>query len=121
MYAVVSETDNYKKGVSAPKKFIVNPKAVTVTAQSHTFAYTADFHISDHFDFLVKGGCEAGGLPDFDMPYERGYIGGALQYYPLADSQDLRLHALACYDTIEGPLFSGGITYNLNLTNLFTR
>ncbi|MBO4842978.1 MAG: hypothetical protein J5490_00135 [Bacteroidales bacterium] len=90
-------------------------------ASSHTFAYTADFHISDHFDFLVKGGCEAGGLPDFDMPYERGYIGGALQYYPLADSQDLRLHALACYDTIEGPLFSGGITYNLNLTNLFTR
>ena len=88
---------------------------------SHTFAFSADFFISDHFELLAKGGYEVSGMQVFDMPYERYYAGGALQYYPLADSQDLRIHALACYDSLEGPVFSGGITYNFNLTNLFTR
>ena len=88
---------------------------------SHTLNFTADFFISDHFELLAKGGYEVSGMQVFNMPYERYFVGGALQYYPLADSQDLRLHALACYDSLEGPLFSGGITYNLNLTKLFTR
>ncbi|MBQ9878077.1 MAG: hypothetical protein IJM29_04135 [Bacteroidales bacterium] len=90
-------------------------------ATFHSFAFSADFFISDHFELLAKGGYEVSGTPLFEMPYERSYIGGALQYYPLADSQDLRLHALACYDTLEGTLLSAGITYNFNLTNLFTR
>ena len=90
-------------------------------AASHTFNYTADFFISDHFELLAKGGYEVGGMPLFDMPYERYFAGGVLEYYPLADSQDLRIHALAGYDSLEGPLFSGGITYNFNLTNLFNR
>ena len=90
-------------------------------ATFHSFAFSADFFISDHFELLAKGGYEVSGTPLFEMPYERSYIGGALQYYPLADSQDLRLHALACYDTLEGTLLSAGITYNFNLTNLFSR
>ena len=88
---------------------------------THTFAFSADFFLSDHFELLAKGGCEGGGIPYFEMPYERLYAGAALQYYPFIDTKDLRIHALASYDTIEGPLFSAGITYNLNLTNLFSR
>ena len=90
-------------------------------AASHTFDYSADFFISDHLELFAKGGYEVGGMELFEMPYERYYAGAVLEYYPLADSQDLRLHALAGYDSIDGPLFSGGITYNFNLTKLFTR
>ena len=101
-------------------------------ATSHTFTGSANFSISDHFGLLLKGGYEASGRPKgsdeiedwygmFGIPYARTYAGAVIQYYPLADSQDLRIHALACYDSFNGPQFSGGITYNFNLTNLFTR
>ena len=43
-------------------------------------------------------------------------LGTVFQFYPLADSQDLRLHAIAGYDSLlEDITFSFGVLYNLRL------
>ena len=54
---------------------------------------------SDSFDILAKGGYENYSLETVlkDDPVQHWWAGLALHWYPLKDSQDLRVHAVAVY------------------------
>lgn len=54
---------------------------------------------SDSFDILAKGGYENYSLETVlkDDPVKHWWAGLALHWYPLKDSQDLRVHAVAVY------------------------
>ena len=67
------------------------------------------------FDLFAKAGFDKG---DNELILEgtRFYTGAGGYWYPLRDSHDLRVHALAAYDSFEQSLgFSIGLTYALNL------
>jgi hypothetical protein len=45
------------------------------------------------------------------------YVGGGVHYFPLRESRDLRLHAVAAYNNFANSVsFSIGATYHFNLT-----
>lgn len=76
------------------------------------------YNINDKFEAQAKVGYfnnSAGTSANF---------GAAFRWYPLKDSQDLRLHALVNYDSsplINGLTFSIGATYNLNFNFNFRK
>ena len=59
---------------------------------------------------------------DHSLAPKYWYVGGGLHYFPLHDSRDLRLHAVAAYNNFAGGVsLTFGATYHFNLTNLLTR
>lgn len=81
-----------------------------------SFAYAP----SDKFDLLVKGGYEKEGGAAISILEDGDYFfgGAAAHYYPLNDSQDLRLHAVAGYNNQLGNSVSltFGATYFFNFS-----
>lgn len=78
-------------------------------------ALNATVSPSDKIALFAKAGFDKG---DNELMLEgnRFYTGAGAYWYPLHDSQDLRVHALASYDGFEQMLgFSVGLTYALNL------
>ena len=75
----------------------------------------------DWLDVGLKGVYETSNLYDaeedlFDIP-EKYLSGGlVLQFYPIPESEDLRLHALAGANNLDGFYWGAGVTYNFNLT-----
>ena len=75
---------------------------------------------SDKFDILAKGGYEnyASELVE-DLTYNRWWAGLACHWYPLQDSRDLRIHAVAVYrpdDFYPAPLsLTVGLLYNISI------
>ena len=52
----------------------------------------------------------------FEIP-EQYLCGGAfLNFYPIPECDDLRIHGLAAYNNIDGFVWGAGLTYNFNLT-----
>lgn len=97
----------------------------------HDITLSADFFIGDKLELLVKGGFETQSCPALredllEIPEKYTFGGLCLQYYPLRDSQDLRIHALASANKAPDPLsstdwnflLSAGITYNFSISNL---
>ena len=76
---------------------------------------------SDSFDILAKGGYENYSLETVlkDDPVKHWWAGLALHWYPLKDSQDLRVHAVAVYRP-SNELFMPvsltlGVLYNISI------
>ena len=79
-----------------------------------TFHGRVDYAPSERWDLSLRGNYV---VTDKSL-YEGNWwnLGTVFQFYPLRDSQDLRLHAVAEYDTfMEGICFSFGVLYNLRL------
>ena len=73
---------------------------------------TAAWSISDQFNLTGKVGYEYMSAIDTD----NWNLGAAFHWYPLKDSQDLRVHATMAYDTLpETATLCVGVLYNLNL------
>ena len=74
----------------------------------------------DWLEAGLKGVFETSNLGDesdlFGIPEK--YLSGAmcLQFYPLPEKDDLRIHALAGKNNLDGFFWSAGITYNFPLT-----
>ena len=81
----------------------------------NTFSARAVYPISDKFELAVKGVAEAYRLPGADSVGDYMFSGGAnLNWFPLADSQDLRVHAVAGYNAWYGGAFANlGVTWTL--------
>ena len=72
----------------------------------------ADWSISDHFSLLGKVGYEDHSTPGVD----NWNLGAAFHWFPLKESQDLRVHATVAYDTLpELATLTVGVLYNLKL------
>ena len=76
---------------------------------------------SDSFDILAKGGYENYSLETVlkDDPVKHWWAGLALHWYPLKDSQDLRVHAVAVYrpgNELFMPVsLTLGVLYNISI------
>ena len=76
---------------------------------------------SDSFDILAKGGYENYSLETVlkDEPVKHWWAGLALHWYPLKDSQDLRVHAVAVYrpgnELFKPVSLTLGILYNISI------
>ena len=75
---------------------------------------------SERWDFALRGNYSSqfnfynGRVVTFDEP-ARWNLGAVAQFYPLRDSQDLRLHAFAAYDSVLGGFqLCVGALYNLS-------
>ena len=84
-----------------------------------------NYAISDKFDVSLRGNWV---VPAADATFQTGdqiiqydiepwwNIGAICEFYPLRDSRDLRLHAIAQYDKLQSAFaFNIGILYNLNI------
>ncbi len=89
------------------------------------------YNFNDKVDVALLGGYSSLG-GDYDYLYclprlekETYWNAGArVQWYPLRDSQDLRVHGVVAYNNYyceDGLSINLGVTYNLNLTNLFQK
>ncbi len=98
--------------------------------EGHTLTFAVNADICDHLSIMAKYGFEnAKGIKDdlLEIPDKYEFGGLCLQYYPLRNSQDLRIHALAAANRFDRPemmgndwefTFSAGITYNFSLSDL---
>ena len=80
----------------------------------HTFHGRLDYAPSERWDLSLRGNYV---VTDKSILMDNWWnLGTAVEFFPLRDNQDLRLHAVAEYDTLmEGLYFSFGILYNLRL------
>ncbi len=68
---------------------------------------------SERWDFSLRGNYII--APQDDEAGNWWNLGAVAQFYPLRDSQDLRLHAFAAYDTLLGGFqLCAGVLYNLS-------
>lgn len=97
------------------------------------------YHLGEKFDFTLKGGYECCKASDDVMGYydeEAGsyfvptslldsdykFGGFSVNWYPLRDSHDLRIHALVVKNShFKQVTATLGATYFINLTNLFSK
>lgn len=115
-----------------------------------TLDATVLYNLDDKWEFFVKGGIdtpsETGDFPydvfsyddegfvpswlcsskllDAVYPQNQRYVfgGAGVHYYPLRDSQDLRIHAVAAYNNFaECMSINLGVTYNFSLTDLIRK
>ena len=99
--------------------------------QEFTVSAQLLYNHKDKVEAFVKGGYESYNGSDIfgyedDMwfiPTDNSfcprywYVGGGVNYYPLRESRDLRLHAVAAYNNFANSVsFSIGATYHFNLT-----
>lgn len=87
------------------------------------------YNIADKVEIALKGGLNhLGG--DYDYLYDvvrpevlnSWYAGGYVNWYPLKDSRDLKVHATVSYGKWPYKCAMGlGITYNFRLNNLFSK
>lgn len=73
---------------------------------------------SEKFDFFAK----AGACAVFNDTY--AFAGAGVHWFPLRDSRDLRVHGLVAYNNYmhtDALSVNLGLTYNLNLTDLFSK
>lgn len=111
---------DYMNRAVTPKNFFKQEQAVNL-------------HLTYNYEDKVEAGIWGAG--DFIM-HDRAFFteeedlgnlwsaGAIVKWYPLKESQDLRVHGLVGYNNYlhEGGLsINLGITYNFNITNLFTR
>ena len=73
-----------------------------------------DYYFSDKFNVQLRGGyvsaCTKTTLPSY------WNLGSVLEFYPIEDSDELRLHAYVSYDSLSASTaFCIGARYNLNL------
>ena len=70
---------------------------------------------SDKLEVLAKGGYENYALDTIeDLTWKRWWGGLAMHWYPLQDSRDLRVHAVAAYDNLLSTVsLTLGVLYNL--------
>lgn len=85
-----------------------------------TIIGTIDFNPSQNWEIFAKGGWEGSRGNIIDDEGELGdsngwYAGGALRFYPLKKSRDLRLHAAGSYRSLTGYSFTVGATFNLRI------
>ncbi|MCR5276089.1 MAG: hypothetical protein K6D54_00240 [Bacteroidales bacterium] len=78
----------------------------------HSFHGRVDYAPSDRFDVSLRGNYI---LTDKSVFNTNGFsLGSVLQFYPIPDSQDLRLHATVAYDSLLSNFaVSFGALYNL--------
>ena len=82
--------------------------------RGNTFHGRLDYASSDRWDISLRGNYVTTDREFFDANWWN--LGTVFQFYPLRDSQDLRLHAVAEYDSLlDGLEFSVGVLYNLRL------
>ena len=82
--------------------------------QGSTFHGRVDYAPSDRWDISLRGNFFRTDKNIYDDNWWN--LGAVFEFYPLRDSQDLRLHALAMYDGWnEAFCLSFGILYNLRL------
>lgn len=111
-----------------------------------TLNASALYNLNDKLEFFVKGGLDtpaslgneyffdilsyeddgfvASTLYDSNVFSPNKYVfgGAGVHYYPLRDSQDLRIHAVAAYNNFaESVSLNLGVTYNFSLTNLLKK
>ena len=80
----------------------------------NTFHGRLDYASSDRWNISLRGNYVTTDREFFDANWWN--LGTVFQFYPLRDSQDLRLHAVAEYDSLlDGFEFSVGVLYNLRL------
>ena len=78
-----------------------------------TFHGVFQYAPSERWDFGLRGNYVI--TPRDIMESNWWNLGGVVQFYPLFDSQDLRLHAFAAYDSLLGGFqLCAGILYNLS-------
>lgn len=84
----------------------------------HTFHGRIDYAPSDRWDVSLRGNYIYSNSTGYlDTPMRAYNIGAAFEFYPLRDSQDLRLHAVAHYDAFSSAFsLSFGVLYNLRIT-----
>ena len=90
--------------------------------RNHIFVGRANWRALDWLEVGARGVFEASrvrddmstGFFDYSSTYRCG--GLFLNFYPLKDKDDLRIHALAGMDNEDGFFWSAGITYNFPLT-----
>ena len=72
---------------------------------------------SERFDILAKVGYENYALDTIeDLTYKRLWGGLALHWFPLQDSRDLRVHAVAAYDqAFSTASLTFGVLYNISI------
>ena len=93
----------------------------TLLRKGITLMPSVKFSPSDHFDIFAKGGYENFSLETVldDEPVKHWWAGLGLHWYPLRDSQDLRIHALGVYrpgtDLFPPVSLTLGLLYNISL------
>ena len=93
----------------------------TILRKGITLMPSVLYSPSDSFDILVKGGYENFSLETVlaDAPVQHWWTGLALHWYPLKDSQDLRVHAVAVYrpgNELFMPVsLTLGVLYNISI------
>ncbi len=86
---------------------------VFVLGKGGTFAATLAYGFSDRLNLSAKGSYSAS--HDREMYADHWTAGCILEYFPLADSQDLRLHALLAYNSLgSGATLSLGARWNFS-------
>lgn len=79
-----------------------------------TAALTVKYAPSDRFNASLRGSCVLSG--DKETVPDHWTVGGIAEFYPLKESDDLRLHALLSYNSLLSQVtFSVGARYNLRL------
>ncbi len=62
------------------------------------------------------------GDPEYEFPDDYIFGGVGVNWYPLKDSQDLRVHALFTMNNVDETIaFGVGVTYNFSITDLFKK
>ena len=78
-----------------------------------TFHGLVSYAPSERWDFSLRGNYIL--APQDDETGNWWNLGAVAQFYPLSDSQDLRLHAFAAYDSLIGGFqLCAGVLYNLS-------
>ena len=86
------------------------------------------YEIEDRLRIFGKFGWErTEDEPEYELAYEECFgsdylfYGAGLEFFPLKDNQDIRLHATWSGNNFGGNRFDIGLTWKMNLTRIFTR
>jgi hypothetical protein len=86
------------------------------------------YEIEDRLRIFGKFGWErTEDEPEYELAYEEClgsdylFYGAGLEFFPLKDNQDIRLHATWSGNNFGGNRFDIGLTWKMNLTGIFTR
>lgn len=108
--------DSWTVGLDA---FSVVGDADEILRKGITLMPSLMYSPSDRLEVLAKGGYENYAIVDTveDLTWKRWWSGLALHWYPLQDSRDLRVHAVAAYENIDKSFstvsLTLGVLYNL--------
>ncbi len=102
--------------------------------QEYTCNASVLYNLHDKWEIFAKGGFDSAKDHDFFAYYDEDvyvpsflaedywFAGAGAHWYPLSDSQDLRVHAVLAYNNFcESLSVNMGVTYNFDLTSLFRK